>query len=131
MSDVATIRELIGRRRGQILVHRFLYYVLNTSLISDFEYDIWERELQTLVEENPDIAATARYAEECPVGKVGSSALEDYPRNLQCVAYSLAQYNPVTNPEWWAKTQVMMATKADAADSGPVIADGEQAGLFG
>lgn len=133
MSDTATTRELIGRRRGQILVHRFLYYVLNVSLISDFEYDIWERELQALVEENPDIAATARYAEECPVGKVGSSNLDDYPRNLQCVAMSLAEYNPITNPEWWARVSAMMEElKARPAEIvPPPIDDGEQVGLFG
>jgi len=84
-----TAAELITRRRKQLLVHRFCYYVRAESLIDDLTYDIWERELRQAVEENKELAATLPYADDCPLTCVGSSNLSDYPRELQHVADSL------------------------------------------
>ena len=36
-----TIRELIHRRRRQVLVHSILYYRLGKPLISDRQFDRW------------------------------------------------------------------------------------------
>lgn len=44
----SSILELINRRRRQILVHSYLYYQCNTSLIQDFKFDAWCRELVQL-----------------------------------------------------------------------------------
>lgn len=63
MNDVEIIRELINRRRRQILVHSIIYYRLNESLISD---DIWSElalELENLQNKYPEIAATCVYAD--------------------------------------------------------------------
>lgn len=60
MTDIA---ELIHRRRHQILIHSCLYYRLNTSLISDYTFDKWARELAELQESNPEIAKQGVYAE--------------------------------------------------------------------
>ena len=63
MNDVEKIRELINRRRRQILVHSIIYYRLNESLISD---DIWSElalELENLQNKYPEIAATCVYAD--------------------------------------------------------------------
>ena len=128
MADEGEIRALISRRRAQVLVHRYLYYVLNQSLINDFDYDMLERELAELVAAYPDIAATARYAEDCPVGKVGSSRIEDYPRYLQCVAHSLLSYDPVEGEKQYRE---IMARKAEAAESEPLLSEGEQGTMFG
>jgi NAD-dependent DNA ligase len=54
------IKSLITRRRRQILVHSFLYYRMNTSIISDGQYDTWARELMQLQRDYPEIAS------ECP-----------------------------------------------------------------
>jgi NAD-dependent DNA ligase len=50
------IKELINRRRRQILVHSCLYYRFNTTLVSDEQYDAWARELMQLQKQHSDIA---------------------------------------------------------------------------
>lgn len=61
MSD---IKELINRRRRQILVHSCLYYQFNTSLVPDQVYDAWARELAELQEKYPEEAAQCVYAKD-------------------------------------------------------------------
>ena len=48
------ILELITRRERQILVHSYIYYELNTNLISDATFDEWAKELAQLIKNNPD-----------------------------------------------------------------------------
>jgi len=55
--------ELISRRR-QILLHSFLYYQLNESLIDDYVFDKWSKELADLQLRYPNEAMQAVYAEE-------------------------------------------------------------------
>lgn len=57
------IRELINRRRRQILVHSIIYYRLNDSLISDEQWSEWALELEDLQDQFPDIARDCVYAE--------------------------------------------------------------------
>lgn len=42
------IKDLIRRRRLQVIVHSCIYYRLNNNLISDFQYDKWSKELAKL-----------------------------------------------------------------------------------
>lgn len=56
-----TIAEKIKQRRRQMLVHSYLYYQLGTSIIDDFTFDRWARELVKLQADFPDIAATVEY----------------------------------------------------------------------
>lgn len=58
------IKELILRRRLQILVHSCIYYRLNTNIISDSTFDKWSRELVELQQKYPKISKLARYYEE-------------------------------------------------------------------
>lgn len=44
----ADIPALIRRRRAQILVHSFIYYVLNDSIVSDHVWQEWADELESL-----------------------------------------------------------------------------------
>jgi hypothetical protein len=69
------IEELINRRRRQILVHSFLYYKLNQSIISDHTFDKWCAELVELQEKYPEIADKCVYAEEFK-GFDGSSGFD-------------------------------------------------------
>lgn len=46
----------IQRRRYQILVHSFLYYELDISLISDQQWQAWAEELVKLQKENAEIS---------------------------------------------------------------------------
>lgn len=58
------VAELILRRRMQMLVHSYIYYKLNTNLISDREFDMWGKELVQLQAEYPEIAEQVEYAED-------------------------------------------------------------------
>lgn len=56
------IAELINRRRRQILIHSFIYYRMNSSVVSDAQYDQWARELAELQAKYPEIARDCVYA---------------------------------------------------------------------
>lgn len=57
------IRELITRRRRQILVHSIIYYKLDDCIVSDNQWADWAVELEELQNKYPDIAAECPYAE--------------------------------------------------------------------
>lgn len=57
------IQELINRRRRQILIHSFLYYRLNTSIVSDATYDQWAKDLAQLQMKYPEIASEGVYSD--------------------------------------------------------------------
>ena len=48
----------------QMLVHSYLYYKLDTNLISDREFDKWGKELVQLQAKYPEIAEQVEYAED-------------------------------------------------------------------
>lgn len=57
------IKELIKRRRKQIMVHSCLYYRLNTSVIDDSTYDQFGKDLQILQKVFPDLSKEVEYHE--------------------------------------------------------------------
>lgn len=58
------IRELINRRRRQVLVHSVIYYKLNANLIDDTTWSKWALELEELQKQYPKIAAECFLAKE-------------------------------------------------------------------
>lgn len=46
--------EKIKQRRSQMLIHSFLYYHMDTSVVSDDKWQEWANELQDLQELYPD-----------------------------------------------------------------------------
>jgi NAD-dependent DNA ligase len=84
------IKELINRRRRQILVHSFLYYQLNESVISDHTFDRWSAELVELQEKYPEIADKCIYAKEFKDfdGSSGFDLPFHYPE-IQSIGYKL------------------------------------------
>lgn len=56
------IKELIKRRRTQLTVHSFLYYQLNTNIISDNTFDAWSRELVELQDDYPELSKEVEFA---------------------------------------------------------------------
>ncbi|MDK7480953.1 hypothetical protein OWP19_23590 [Bacillus cereus] len=58
------IVELITRRRRQLLVHSFIYYQMNQSIIADYTFDLWSKELVELQQRHPEEANQAVYAKE-------------------------------------------------------------------
>lgn len=57
------IRELITRRRRQILVHSIIYYKLNDNLVSDAQWAEWATELEELQRQYPEISESCPLAE--------------------------------------------------------------------
>lgn len=57
------IADLIKRRRLQILVHSYIYYVLDNNIVSDATWSKWAMELVKLQKEYPDVAKTVRFHE--------------------------------------------------------------------
>lgn len=58
------IRELIRRRRRQMLVHSCMYYRLGTSIWTDKKFDECARELAKLQRLYPNISKTVEYYED-------------------------------------------------------------------
>lgn len=57
------IASKINQRRRQILVHSIIYYRLGDSVISDFQWAEWAKELCALQERHPEIAKGCVLAE--------------------------------------------------------------------
>lgn len=56
--------EWANRRQRQILVHSFLYYQLDTSIIEDHTFDKWCKELADWQKENPELAKKTVFYED-------------------------------------------------------------------
>ena len=56
------IAAKIQQRRYQILVHSYLYYELNTTIVSDSKWSEWAVELANLQVENPELAELVIFA---------------------------------------------------------------------
>ena len=61
--DELPIAQFIQRRRLQMLVHSCIYYDMDSSLITDKQFDDWGRELVKLQSNYPEIASRVCYAE--------------------------------------------------------------------
>jgi len=55
------ILELISRRERQILVHSYIYYEMNKSIISDYQWSIWAKELAEIIKDNPEEFKSSPY----------------------------------------------------------------------
>lgn len=82
----------ISKYRTICLIHHYLYYVKHDPLIGDFEYDMLEKKLKKMVEENPRLAFEADNQAFCPVTNVGSDNPDDYPRRVEQLAESLLEH---------------------------------------
>ena len=57
------IAAKIQQRRLQLLVHSYLYYERNTTLIEDIKWDRWAKELVQLQKDNSELADKVIYAD--------------------------------------------------------------------
>ena len=57
------VSKLIERRRRQLIVHSVIYYKLGESIIGDYDWSMWAKELAELQEQYPNIAKICPYAE--------------------------------------------------------------------
>lgn len=81
--DVPSAEAEVLRRLSYLqltcLAHRYLYYVENSAIISDAEYDRFEKELKDLREAFPNLWEKSEYRKHCPTETVGSELDESYP----------------------------------------------------
>lgn len=82
------IKEFINRRRNQILVHSTIYYRLNTSIIDDYTFDKWAKELAEAQNENPEIADKCMWSKEFK-GFTGSTGYDLPTQHPWAVAKAL------------------------------------------
>lgn len=47
-------KEKIKQRRSQMLVHSVIYYWMDSSIVSDNQWQAWANELRDLQRDNPD-----------------------------------------------------------------------------
>ena len=64
MAYKQTIKEKIQQRRLQMFVHSFLYYERNVSIVSDYQWSMWAKELADLQAKYPEESSAVIYAEE-------------------------------------------------------------------
>lgn len=57
------VAEKIQRRRYQMLVHSNIYYGQDKSLITDYQFDMWGKELAQLQHDYPEIAGKLDWAD--------------------------------------------------------------------
>ena len=55
------IKELINRRRRQIIVNSIIYYTYDHSHVSDTKFDGWCNELAHIQRENPKLSEEVTY----------------------------------------------------------------------
>lgn len=58
------IKTLIRRRRAQMLVHSYLYYHMDESIVSDDTWQKWANELTKLQNDNPKCCKIKYYDSE-------------------------------------------------------------------
>jgi DNA ligase (NAD+) len=75
MSEQHTIRQRIEQLRREITFHNYRYYVLDSPVVSDAEYDQLLRELKALEEFHPEFASP-----DSPTQRVGGEALDRFEK---------------------------------------------------
>lgn len=58
-----TVADKIKQRRLQMIVHSYLYYELDTNIVSDSTWSRWGKELQQLQNDYPEEAKKVKFAE--------------------------------------------------------------------
>src|SRR5690554_8023719 len=67
-------KELIESLRAELEQHNYNYYVLDTPVISDFEFDQKLKQLQKLENQHPEF-----FDENSPTQRVGGSITKNFP----------------------------------------------------
>ena len=94
-----SISEKIRQRRRQMLVHSFLYYELDSSIIDDHTWSKWGTELAELQKQYPDIASEVEYAELFKDWNGSSGAHLVYDDKIKSIAYRMYRKQQGSVPE--------------------------------
>lgn len=69
---------LINRRERQILLHSCIYYEIDKNIISDYQFDMWSKELVELMEAYPNEFKASEYYSEFKEFTGSSGAFLNY-----------------------------------------------------
>ena len=69
------VRERVGELRRELRFHNYRYYVLDSPVVSDAEYDRLLRELQRLEAQFPELVTA-----DSPTQRVGAVPAEEFAR---------------------------------------------------
>lgn len=92
-----SIAEIIKQRRIQMLIHSCIYYRLNDSIIDDYTFDRWAKELAQLQNDYPEIARQVEWHEafESWDGSTGFHLPIEHPWVIGHAEYLLRTYERV------------------------------------
>lgn len=84
-------KEHMWRYQQQFLVHSYLYYVLNESLISDHQYDWVCKRLYEMTNEYPMVSKELPYHDICSGLDASGSGyyIQEYPEKIRATALRL------------------------------------------
>ena len=88
MNEEKILSDILRLER-MFLVHSFLYYKLDQSILPDANYDILCKNIFSILREHPDIAVTTKYYEICfQCGDTGSGYyIQNYPSEIITAAF--------------------------------------------
>lgn len=91
------IVEKIRRRRRQMLVHSYIYYELDTNIISDWQWAQWAQELRQLQEDYPEESKAVEFYEMFKDWDGSSGAHLSYTNAIKDTARRLLEYHGRNN----------------------------------
>ena len=81
-----TISERIRQRRRQILLHSYIYYNLNESIVSDSDWSKWAMELVNLQKAFPEESLRTQYYNEFVDFDGSTGAFLKIPEDIKTLA---------------------------------------------
>lgn len=117
VGDDLVIADKILRRRFQMMVHSYLYYEMNTNLITDRQFDTWGRELVKLQADYPEISKQVEYYE--AFANWDASTGFDLPKDerIQHIAWRLTHCSQSNNTIQKVPRKSLQSTKKVARKS--------------
>lgn len=64
MTVSQTFSEKLKQRRSQMLIHSYIYYHLDTNIISDDQWQVWADELEKMQRQYPQLTNIGFYDKE-------------------------------------------------------------------
>ena len=94
-----TIKEKIRQRRRQMLVHSYIYYELDDSIVSDAQWAKWAKELEQLQKNYPKESAEVEEYEQFKDWDGSSGAFLNFGESIKTVAKILLGIKSPSQPQ--------------------------------
>lgn len=108
------LRERIQQRRRQILVHSYLYYYLDNSIIEDWKFDYFSNDLVDLQERYPELSKEVPFYEDFKDfdGSSGFNLKYDYPTIVNA-AIRLLEYHEQAQKDAFTQLTFLSVVEPD------------------